>query len=65
MPIGPGKYDDVATFVRKTTKAKAIGVIVLGGDKGSGFSIQSEDAALVAAIPTLLRKVADEIERSK
>lgn len=40
MPAGPGKYDDLATYVRENSNAKGVVVIVLGGDRGSGFSVQ-------------------------
>lgn len=41
MTMGPGKYDDVCTYVRKETNALVAAVIVFNGDKGSGFSIQA------------------------
>jgi hypothetical protein len=43
--IGPGKYDDLCTYVREqsgvTDKGGTI-VIVIGGNKGSGFSVQAD-----------------------
>jgi hypothetical protein len=66
MPVGPGKYDDVATTARELTGARAVVVIVLGGNKGSGFSVQAELGARDSVAPEnmarLLRAVADEIE---
>lgn len=62
MAIGPGKYDDLATYARKRANAKAVVMIVVGGDKGSGFSVQTE-AGLVLSLPVLLREIADNIER--
>jgi hypothetical protein len=41
MTIGPGKYDDQATAVQKATNAAGVIVIVIGGDKGAGFSCQA------------------------
>ena len=41
MPIGPGKYDDLCTLVRKKAKAQAAIVIIVGGEKGEGFSCQT------------------------
>ena len=35
--IGPGKYDDACTAARVMTSAEVAILIVLGGDKGSGF----------------------------
>ncbi len=43
MARGPGKYDDLATYVRQQAEAKAVIIIVLGGKKGSGFSCQGEN----------------------
>jgi hypothetical protein len=37
---GPGKYDDEATLVRNRTGAAAVALIVIKGEKGSGFSVQ-------------------------
>jgi hypothetical protein len=61
MPVGPGKYDDLATLVREQADAKAVVVIVLGGTAGSGFSVQSVEGDISARLPALLRMVADEI----
>ena len=63
MPVGPGKYDDITTHVREETNAQAVAVIVVNGNKGSGFSIQLEDG-LALNLPRLLRIMADEIENS-
>lgn len=60
--IGPGKYDDEATIVRERTKARGVIVIVLGGDKGNGFAVQSEGLDLTAEMPAFLRAMADQIE---
>lgn len=37
---GPGKYDDLATYVREESEAEAVMVIVLNGNAGDGFSVQ-------------------------
>ncbi len=41
MTVGPGKYDDLCTYVREQANAEAVILIVLGGNKGSGFSCQA------------------------
>ena len=64
MPIGPGKYDDACTGVRIITGGRAVVLIVLGGEHGDGFSVQSELGDLTAQLPALLRELADGIERS-
>jgi len=61
MSAGAGKYDDAATAAREATKAEGVLLIVLGGDKGSGFSAQIPPE-IVARVPALLRHIANEIE---
>jgi hypothetical protein len=62
MALGPGKYDDLATLVRDGAKAAGVIVIVIGGSKGSGFSVQAT-FEVTAKLPDLLRTMADNIER--
>jgi hypothetical protein len=62
MPVGPGKYDDLATLVRERAQADAVIVIVVGGNKGAGFSCQGP-ADMTVRLPAALRFVADEIEK--
>jgi hypothetical protein len=57
MAQGPGKYDDMATYVREQTNARGVVVIVFGGDRGMGFSVQG-DEMLTRALPTLLENMA-------
>jgi hypothetical protein len=64
MPFGPGKYDDDATAIREKLKANGIILIVLGGEKGQGFSAQL-DLAAAMAMPEMLRTVADQIEETQ
>jgi hypothetical protein len=61
MAMGPGKYDDEATAIREKLNAEGIILIVLGGDKGEGFSAQLnlEDSIKV---PRILRVIADQIQ---
>lgn len=58
---GPGKYDDIATIVRETTKADGILLIVFGGVHGQGFSAQLP-AHILIAVPEIVRDVARKIE---
>lgn len=62
MATGPGKYDDACTVARESTAAEAVLLVVIDGSKGSGFSVQATDPKLVATIPTMLRRLATEIE---
>jgi hypothetical protein len=59
--LGPGKYDAEATAAFEQTEAQGVILIVLGGNRGHGFSAQVTAEAM-AAIPALLRAVADQIE---
>lgn len=61
MSHGPGKYDDLATIVRERSNARAVMVIVLGGNKGAGFSVQCEDPAVLAFLPDLLDQISADI----
>ena len=63
MPIGPGKYDDACTAARESTDAAAVILIVLDGRHGSGFSVQA-NLATTFALPQILRRAADDIERT-
>ena len=63
MPLGPGKYDDMATYVREATNAQGVVVIVTGGNKGEGFSVQATPA-LTMALPRVLRSIANQVEQS-
>jgi hypothetical protein len=61
VALGPGKYDDLATYVREQTDAVGVIVIVIDGNAGSGFSCQAS-REVTASLPLLLRRVADDIE---
>ena len=56
MASGPGKYDDLCSYVREQAEAEAAFVIVIRGNRGSGFSCQaSPELALV--LPDILEQV--------
>jgi hypothetical protein len=66
VTTGPGKYDDLATIVREQAEADAAIVIVLNGNKGSGFSVQAlihRHGEVITRMPELLREIARQIER--
>jgi len=60
-----GKYDLACDLARKVTKAETVLLIVLDGNEGSGFSVMTKDQSVIAKIPALLRRVADDIEVSE
>jgi len=65
---GPGKYDQATSVCLHWLEAKAVILIVIGGNKGSGFEVQvagdNEAAAqkLNLALPAMLREMAEQIE---
>lgn len=62
MALGPGIYDDECTEAREATKAQTVLLMVMGGAKGNGFSVQSTDALVQVKLPAILRSIADQIE---
>jgi hypothetical protein len=58
---GPGKYDALLSAARAKARAQAAILVVLGGVKGNGFSVQGPEE-LVASLPGLLRHIAAVIE---
>jgi hypothetical protein len=65
MAFGPGKYDDLCTLLRERagiTGSGGVFLIVLGGEKGNGFSCQA-DLATTLALPDLLEFVARQIRK--
>lgn len=60
--LGPGKYDTECTAVRESTKARGCILLVIEGDKGTGFSAQL-DLETTIKIPSLLRGMADSIDQ--
>jgi hypothetical protein len=62
--IGPGKYDDLCTEAREAAEAEGAILIILGGNKGPGFSAQLPMTVDLRIVAALLREVAGQIERS-
>jgi hypothetical protein len=59
--FGPGKYDDVCTIVRERVGINdntggGVILIVIGGNKGSGFACQA-DPMVTLALPAMLEHV--------
>lgn len=63
MAVGPGKYDDLCTYVREQAEAELAIVVIGGGNRGEGFCVQSANADVTAALPKMLRCMADSIEK--
>jgi hypothetical protein len=64
MALGPGKYDDLCTFVREqveiTDHGGGVMLIVFGGNRGNGFACQA-DLATTLALPDILEAIARQI----
>lgn len=65
MAVGPGKYDDLCTLVMEKTKARAAIVIVIGGEHGEGFSVQTGDLRVMAFLPEIIEQVAASIRSDR
>ena len=69
--MGPGEYDAECTAARESAGAPIAILIIIGGDRGNGFSAQfitdvpGKPPKELAAVPALLRDVADQIERDQ
>lgn len=61
MTIGPGKYDEETTMIQARTQAAGVILIVIGGNKGEGFSCQAT-LEVTLALPKMLRTIADQME---
>ncbi len=61
---GPGKYDDACTAARQATRASTAILMVLRGDQGDGFAVQTLVPDIIPRIPELLRGVASQIEET-
>ena len=66
MPVGPGNYDEEATWVQVKTQAHGVILMIVDGNKGNGFSIASFDIQatleITLSLPKLLREMANQIE---
>lgn len=58
----PGKYDAECATVQLTTDAHTVILVVVGGDRGDGFSVVSRDPDAGKKLPHMLRNMADQIE---
>ena len=61
MAHGPGKYDAECTKIQQETQAEGVLLIVIKGNKGSGFSVAAQ-LEVLAAIPAILRETIVQIE---
>ncbi len=64
MPEGPGKYDDLCVDILRKTNAECVLVVVVNGNRGSGFSVNSVNHKIVFEIPEMLEHMAEQIRDS-
>lgn len=57
----PGIYDEICTYARLQTDAETAIVIILNGNKGDGFSVQSYAPDTQEMLPKLLESIAQDI----
>lgn len=57
-----GKYDDICTYAREQSNGDFVLVAILGGNKGTGFNVQTIDKDMLAVVPKMLRTMADKFE---
>lgn len=62
MALGPGKYDDLCTHVRKAANSDGAIIIIFNGMFGQGFTCQMP-REMTKSIPDILRKIASQIEQ--
>jgi hypothetical protein len=59
--IGPGKYDDTCTIVREMTNAVTAVVVIIDGNKGSGFSLQTINPVHILSLAEMLENIAKQL----
>lgn len=62
MSHGGGPYDPEAEELLKRLKAKAVVLIVHGGDRGDGFEVQCTNPEVLKALSSVLRGCAAVID---
>lgn len=62
---GAGRYGRACSRARMNTEGRAVLLIVIGGQHGSGMSLQTVDETVVQGLPAILRNVANSIEKGQ
>ena len=60
MPMEPGIYDAECTQVREATHAVGVLLVVVGGQRGTGFSLQGAPE-VITVMPDVLERTAREL----
>ena len=64
MALGPGNYDDEVTALRERYHAHGVVLVVLGGDKGEGFSMQASLESTLR-LPEMLEHIAAQLREDR
>lgn len=64
MPFGPGKYGANAEELLRKIGGQMCAVMIVDGPQGPGFDVATTNPVHLARLPTLLRLMADDIEKS-
>lgn len=63
MSVGSGgKYDAESELALAMTQGKLVALIVVGGTRGTGFSLATIDPRLLPSVVGVLRDVANQVE---
>lgn len=62
---GGGKYDEQCERTLIELSAAGVLLIVLGGNKGQGFSMSAIDPSLIEQVPEILEDVARQIRAAR
>jgi hypothetical protein len=62
MPTGGGQYGPECEALLADLAATGVLICVIGGPRGSGFSVAFRDPLLLGALPGALRHIADSID---
>jgi hypothetical protein len=62
MTVGAGKYRSEAEALLTMYRAEAVVVCVIGGVRGTGFSLAQSDEVVMQELPGALRIIAEQIE---
>lgn len=64
VSYGKGAYDVECNEMRDRTKADVAVLVILGGERGSNFSITAiPDPGAVRQVPRVLRQIADNVDK--
>lgn len=64
MALGPGRYDSDVTALRERYHADGVVLIVMGGDKGEGFSMQA-GLETTLRLPEILEYIAAQLREDR